>query len=80
VRRTEGVQTKAYKEPAKRRPGELAGAKGKVVRQKQKPAPRTLGIQDFGRWAAAACRPTLYISFPCQPSKSPVREGVNLKI
>merc|ERR1719209_875193 len=45
-KRGDGVQTKAYKEPARKKAGE--GGKSKVAKPKPKPAPR-LQIQDFGR-------------------------------
>jgi len=46
-KRGDGVQTKAYKEPARKKVGE-GGGKSKVAKPKPKPAPR-LQIQDFGR-------------------------------
>jgi len=46
-KRGDGVQTKAYKEPARKKVGE-GGGKTKVAKPKPKPAPR-LQIQDFGR-------------------------------
>jgi len=46
AKRSEGVQTKAYKEPARKKPGD--GSKTKLVKPKPKPAPR-LQIADFGR-------------------------------
>merc|ERR1719350_934532 len=45
-KRGDGVQTKAYKEPARKKPGE--GGKSKVAKPKPKPAPR-LQVEDFGR-------------------------------
>ena len=46
AKRSEGVQTKAYKEPARKKPGD--GSKTKVAKPKPKTAPR-LQIADFGR-------------------------------